>query len=219
MLNDCLDIQSLATVEQVLWGLANIAGDCDRFRQLIVDSPILEKLESIIKIENINIVQILCWLFGNMARNQERFSFKLFKNLFPGVCEFLKRDNLAEDALEDLAKFISVISVSTEDAKEELVRLNVLPYICSRLTFRLVKEETCITLLFRIVGNFVSSQRVHIVDYAINCGLIQLFLLYINNPSTNIVKEICWTLSNLAAGTSNHSKLIFSNPVLMAVLV
>lgn len=51
-----LDVKSLPIVEQAVWGIANIAGDCEEYRQMILRSDIMGKLGSAMQVNNIRIV-------------------------------------------------------------------------------------------------------------------------------------------------------------------
>ena len=55
----------------------------------------------------------------------------------------------------------------------------------------------------RIVGNIVSGDDVQ-TQAILDCGLLSILFDLIKSPKDTIRKEVCWSISNITAGTKSQ---------------
>jgi len=78
-------------VEQGIWALGNIAGDCHKFRQMALEQNALPVLVELLKTTTQeNIFKHGIWALSNLTRGRPLPKFELIKDALPVFTEALK---------------------------------------------------------------------------------------------------------------------------------
>ena len=72
-----------------------------------------------------------------------------------------------------------------------------------------------ISVALRIIGDFLSNKDNTFDDHIIDLGLITLLVSLSKNISKSLRKEAYWTLSNIAASSSENFRKLFEEPDLI----
>ncbi|CAD8087573.1 unnamed protein product [Paramecium sonneborni] len=202
-------------VELAIWGLSNIAGDNYKFRDLILKKGVLQPFMNLArKYQNqkSEIFKTLVWAITNLTQGQPAPNKIYNKDLLLILSEILIISE-DEEILTDTCLGLSYLSQD-----ENLIDILIQQRIIEKLILLLNSDkQSLIIYSLRTLGNILtgSEEQTNIV---INFGIIQAFEKLIKNKSQKIRREVCWSLSNIAAGTSYQVKQIIQNDSLLKSL-
>ncbi|KAL4430413.1 hypothetical protein ABPG74_013263 [Tetrahymena malaccensis] len=209
-----LENQITQIVELAMWGLGNIAGDNPKSRDVLLFKEIIPKLVKILNSvdqkKNLKeaFFQTFCWLISQLVRGKPSAQPQHISEILPIFREllFLNKRYLYPDILWGLSY------ITDED--ETVANLISDSPIFDKLT-ELIDLSFGFTInhpSIRIIANLASSSE-NITDKLINSGLIQHLIIHFleYNPEYTIIrKEVCWCLSNIAAGTLQQAKSLIT---------
>lgn len=215
-------------IDQAVWCLGNIAGDCEKFRDILIAHDILLLLVSNLKKFDFNtahtsIFNNLLWLGGNLLRGKSpapdaktiQVLFDLYKtyinvpdeecvnNCLWGLSYIVDCDCLINEFLESnmFVKIVDIINSYVDKSCNNILSKSA--DIC----------EYSMAPIVRILGHLVSNEN-HITDKVIQSGALNnlnvLFYKCIKRKAPRIRKEICWMISNITAGPEEHINFILS---------
>jgi len=196
-------------VEQVIWGLGNIAGDSSAFRDFILQQGGCKILIDYLMKESgseVSIKRVGAWALSNFCRGKPVPLFEFIKDVIPFFCAVIRQE-FDEEVLNDSLWGLSYLSDSNHD--ENLVPMDIIPVLMKYLenadSFRLI------TPCLRIIGNFtLGTQSKALIQIP---GLIPLLFKVINEQKKSTVRrEACWAISNLAAGSPEEIEVVFEDP-------
>ncbi|ORD94972.1 IMA2 [Enterospora canceri] len=217
-------------VDQSVWCLGNIAGDCEEFRDALIQMDVVEK--TIHKINkygtdqlNIKILRNLLWLLSNLNRGRNPSPEK--ENMQKSLLVF-EQFCLSQDAETVSTCFWGISYICDSDEELTTYILNSVmfrkmyellssftQYLQTQRGTKSIQTTICISAispLIRTVGNIVSGSDEQ-TEIVIKSGIIEMLpVIFYNFGSKKIArirKEICWTLSNISAGTVNQVRHLF----------
>jgi len=194
-------------LEQAVWVLGNIAGDGPKARDRVLRAEVLSPLLKCMK-ENpkTSLLRIATWTLSNLCDGQPR------PNLDVASVLVVLRDVLNNEDSEILSHSCWALSHLCDGPSphiEAVVQANV----CERLVqlldskfWRVVKPA------LRTIGNIVCAEDE--IDYTANiieCGAVPCLRELITHSNREIQKEACWTLSNIAAGTTDQIQKVLDS--------
>ncbi|KAL6122412.1 hypothetical protein NUSPORA_00542 [Nucleospora cyclopteri] len=222
---EMLGESSDSVVDQAVWCLGNIAGDCESFRDQIIGLNALQITVEKIKIyskKSIKIFRNLMWLLSNFNRGRTpapRFeemliSFKVFEEFcmfddpevvascFWGISYIVDVDNgLTNQILQ---------SMIIKRSHELLHSLHT--QLIHKGTTRLAKIcNQALSPIIRTIGNIVTGtdeQTQKILDFGLLEFFPDIFYKYESKRIPRIRKEICWTVANVTAGMPSQVQYI-----------
>ncbi|KAG0417375.1 Importin subunit alpha, partial [Dictyocoela roeselum] len=229
LLVDMLNDENPEIIDQGIWALGNIAGDNEISRDVIIDSDVLPRLVGLMQkiIGNQKYTKLLrnaTWLLSNLNRGRNpppaienmQLSLQILQKLI-----YVSDPETVNDAFWAL----SYISDADHRAIDMVLETDVLFKAMEYLKMAINGDDTGNFLacsIVRMVGNIVTGTNRH-ADKIIQLGFLDIFrelYLTFRDPKkiTKIKKEICWTISNIAAGTTEQIQAIFDKNLLPIVI-
>ncbi|CAK86092.1 unnamed protein product (macronuclear) [Paramecium tetraurelia] len=208
-------------IELGVWGLANIAGDNLKFRDMLLQNGVLQPFIHLAQIykgrqngnKNPNILKKLVWAFSNLVRGKsapKKIVIMILKNQFcidllSILCQILVGTE-DEEMLIDACWSLSYLSQD-----ENLIHILIKERVTQKLILLMQTENQKLVIpALRTVGNILTGNEEQ-TDAVLKLGAIQIFEKLLHNKTKAIQKEVCWSLSNIAAGNSNQVKQIIRN--------
>lgn len=231
-----------AIIDQSVWALGNIAGDNERMRDLVLQFGALPTIVHLIERykttqAHIKILRNLVWLLSNLSRGRNPPPPEEDLRMSYSVARELIHVNDA-DVVSDCAWCLSYIVDVNADLTQELIASDVLSRCYSLLhEFAVILRAKpgfvrtdsnsnsvlskigahAVCPIIRMLGN-MSTGTDDATEAVIQTGFPGLFkdifYLYDNRKLPRIRKEICWLLSNIAAGTDSQRLSIISSDLL-----
>ena len=206
-----VDIQELA-----LWGMGNIAAECQEYRNILISKGVLDLISRLVltvQSMGITLLKAAAWALSMLVYhpvNLTQFTFnsatKTAKTLLSYTDLEIKRDTL--NALDGLTK-------QPKDFFPILLEENLLPVIIDTLTFA---QNSIDFPVLNIIGNLTYSDNLYI-DHLLSLDVLSKMQPFICNPDAKIRKEVMWTLGNIAAGTVEQAKQVLLHSICQDALV
>jgi importin subunit alpha-6/7 len=227
-----------AIIDQSVWALGNIAGDCESMRDLIISAGALGIVINLIRKyynskDHIKLLRNLTWFLSNMNRGRNppptsenmKVTLAVIENLInlndpdvvsdcfwclsyivdadTNICDLLFQTKIMERKYQLLTALTNQVKSNEYDAK--------LSKICG----------FAICPIIRTIGNIVTGTDQH-TDNVINMNFLDFFVPifyhYDNKKLPRVRKEICWIISNIAAGTYNQIKQLMREDIVKLVI-
>lgn len=122
----------------------------------------------------------------------------------------------SEEALNDLLWALSYLSDGDETRIEQVMGTGVTSKLMA-----LLKESRCKinkAPLVRVLGNFACGND-NQTQSVLDAGLLDYVGFLLESSSSNVRKETCWILSNIAAGTPKQAGKLINNQDIMELVV
>ncbi len=206
--------------EQICWVIANIAGDSDEYRQILVANGACKPLNDILlnvslsdqSLVNSDKIKTCAWALSNLARGSTPASTFLSNHSFmTQLLQLLNHSNL--DVVFEIA-WVFVFLTAKDDDSIKLLLDNGLLGILLEVICRNDIVESIVIPIIRCLGN-ISSGQVQWIDqfFTYNNGAnVNFFFtkfLNIRSIPQPIIKETTWVLSNILAGNDYHRASIY----------
>ena len=218
-----LDDEYPQIVEQAIWGLGNIIGDSVELRQLVIKSNVINKLILILNMnKGRNIQKHIIWCLSNALRiKPKKESYVAMKNSVLALILAFKTYNDVEiktDCLFGVSEYCKpqLLSNFTEDEFLTNLRQFYQHIYSQNKAYEIIKPE--ISAIHKIVGNITNGDDFDTAKI-INQGFLRDLCLMLKIDDDMCKREICWILSNIAAGTSNQIGSLLNEPNLFDNLV
>ena len=188
------------TVEQAIWALGNIAGDGAECRDMVLSNGVVPKLMQHINSDKGNgFLQNLTWMMSNLCRNKPAPEIELIYPLIEPLKALVHWNDVKIQI--DASWALSYIT----DGKSDHIQA-----ICDNkgLVERLIEllatgEKSVTTPALRTIGNIITGTDDQ-TQFAIDNGIVKLFPGLLQSRYPQIVKEACWAISNIAAGSQSQ---------------
>ena len=223
LFEEILDDKYNQIVEQAIWGLGNIIGDSVDLRQLVVKSNILNKLIFILnQNRGMTIQKHIIWCLSNALRIRPRKEpFEMMKNPIVALILAFKAYNdpeIKRDCLFGISEFCksNFLTLFTDDQFMASLRQFYQLLYENNPDYNVIKTE--ISAIHKIVGNITNGDDFD-TDKIINQGFLKDLCVLLCIDDDMCKREICWILSNIAAGTACQIGSLLNEPNLFDNLV
>jgi len=117
-----LDSPHIEVVEQVIWGIGNIAGDSPAQRDRVLISGALEKFADVINKAQpgSSFLRNASWALSNLCRGRPQPDYAMVKKAVPTLIKILV-ENDKEDIITDVCWALSYLSDGGKDRLKDLV--------------------------------------------------------------------------------------------------
>lgn len=142
-------------VEQVIWGIGNIAGDSPNTRDCVLNSGALQKIALILNEAQpgTSFLRNASWALSNLCRGRPQPVYELVQGAVPTLIKVIvENDN--PDIITDICWALSYLSDGAKDHISDLLREDLL----KKLIVLLNHENVAITIpCLRTIGNIVTG--------------------------------------------------------------
>jgi importin subunit alpha-6/7 len=158
----------------------------------------------------------ITWTISNLCRGKPQPKLALVKNAIPALI-FIIMNSAVSGILIDALWALSYISDGEDERIDAIMKTN--KGISARLV-QLVSSGTATLMApaIRILGNFASGteEQTHAV---IDGGVFSIALDVLYSGNKKLRKEMCWLLSNIAAGTPKQITSLMNTKNLSETLI
>ncbi|KAI5165428.1 hypothetical protein NEIRO03_0377 [Nematocida sp. AWRm78] len=219
-----LYIDNLLLQDQAIWGISNIAGDCEEGRDHAIKAEAVDPMIYMINKEmdkediNIPLLRNLSWAISNLnrGRNPPPFIGHTEKCL-PVIIKLISTTDT--DIIVDAYWALSYMCDAGANQANMVISTGIVAECAEHLaayyktamkgdTMQLHLKEQMLSPIIRIFGNIATYDDEQ-TDYILSLGILGTLKGLINLPFENkkasrIKKEICWLVSNITAGTPDE---------------
>ena len=201
--------------EQAVWALGNIAGDSYQCRDQLLQQGVLVKLLPLTS-ENVkpSLRRNAVWTISNLCRGKPSAQFSAVSPAIPFLAELIKSSDT--QVVTDACWALSYIS----DGDNVRIQAILDAGVCERIVVNLMHQSTSVqTPALRVVGNIVTGddqQTQMVIDQHVLPRL--KFLLDSPNIKKAMKKEVCWTISNITAGSTNQIQAVMEADIFESLI-
>jgi hypothetical protein len=213
---DVSDYKSLSKtrqdlLEQAVWMLANVTGDCPAMRNTMLGMGMLD--DHLLRLVNVDcslsLATILAFALSNVVRFKANCSQETRIKCMRGAETLLTKfpNNMSPDLTLDAVWTIDyACSNSDEGVMDAMVNSQIVNWLGSWLS-----QPSLMACAVRIVGSFTSSHDVH-TEMMLTRGYAQQAFYQLSQTQANVQKEILWLLSNVTAGSQSQIDQVMALP-------
>merc|ERR1719460_2866805 len=202
------------TKEQVVWAMANIAGDSAKLRDLCLAAGALDALLGCL-VQHEGRTEMLkhaTWALSNCCRGKPRPMMEYIQKVLPYLVRLLGCSE--PEVLTDALWAVSYIADGDEAQIDMLIQSGVLGTVVQALG---CGNDDYGTPAIRVVGNIATGSHMQ-TQVILSCGALSHLPYFLHAKKSNLVKEACWLLSNVTAGTPDQIQAVIDAGLLSKVL-
>ncbi|KAJ6249142.1 importin alpha [Anaeramoeba flamelloides] len=188
-------------VEQAVWTLGNVVGDCKEFRDLVLNQPnCFKTIIGLFSIKHINmdIIKNIIWILSTMCSYKPRLEYSQTLELIPIFSRLINHQN--NGIIVDCLYGLQYISDGDSKNIKHILQQGCVPKLIGFLSHSSPKIQLP---TIKTIGNLLSGPNIY-TDHLLEEGLLINLKDLINSPRTDIKKCVCWALSNITAGNQNQ---------------
>ncbi len=197
-----LNSTKLEVQEQAVWALGNISGDCDEYRQMILQRNGFSVIVAFANqnMDKVGVIKNCIWCLSNLCRNPKRDASQ-FPYIQPhlGFLQRLLNCNMPEVVADACWAFCFLTEAKSEQKKEVLSYVNP-QYLLYLILYDDIRLQSP---ALRLAGNFVSGDQDD-TQVMLNAGLLRVLAVLLGKAQELQKKEVLWILSNITAGTTQQ---------------
>jgi importin subunit alpha-6/7 len=180
----------------VVWALANIAGDCADYRDRLLNAGVMEKILSLLDLPITYELETICiWLLSNLCRHKNPSpEFRIVKKCISYLIRFL--DSGKPEMVTNTCWALKYLADGPWYQIETLIDAG----ICNRLVTIINSGSESNTAGALLVCINIASGTSKQTQTLINCGIIPAISKLLDNSNDpSILKNIAFLISNIAA--------------------
>jgi len=159
----------IEVVEQVIWGIGNIAGDSSITRDSVINSGALDRIAIVLDnaLPGTSFMRNASWALSNLCRGRPQPQYHLVQRAIPSLIKVLV-ENDKEDIITDICWALSYLSDGSKDRIPDLLDRRLLVKLIKLMTH----ENVALAIpCLRTIGNIVTGDD-NETQLAIDCNLI-----------------------------------------------
>ncbi|KAI5424513.1 hypothetical protein KIW84_030627 [Lathyrus oleraceus] len=204
--------------EQAMWALSNIAGDSPSARDDVFNhgalSPLLSILWSPTCIAKSSTSKIATWTFSNFCIGKPLpILLQQVPPALPAIRELL---SMQDEGI--ILHGCLTLCCLTQKESIELNQAIIDANVCPRLLELLVHSKSKVFVpALRAIGNISTGNEVH-NKVLIDSGGLPVFNFLLKQSDTFILREVCWIISNIAGGPTDHVQAIIDADLISSLV-
>ena len=150
-----LSSQHVEVVEQVIWGLGNIAGDSATTRDSVLHSGALDQIAAVLEKAPVgsSFLRNASWALSNLCRGRPQPEYDLVRRAIPTLVKVLV-ENEKEEIITDICWALSYLSDGAKDRIQDLLDARLL----TKMIVLLGHQNVAIAIpSLRTIGNIVTG--------------------------------------------------------------
>nr|XP_053638287.1 uncharacterized protein LOC128692941 isoform X1 [Cherax quadricarinatus] len=203
--------------EQAAWALGNIAGDGQKYRNLLLREgilmPLLDTLRDVLRIP-VSLVRVSTWVLSNLLRYKE---YKMTPEERT-VCVTIINSLLTFPDNEvniDALWAASYIADADEQGLQSVVSA---PGMVNAMVQHLASDDKLrMVPALRVTGSIAASNDEH-TETVLEAGVVPIYAYLLKTGQHNTKKEAAWALSNITAGNHSQIQRVIDDGVLQVLL-
>ncbi|KAL5227877.1 hypothetical protein ABZP36_016142 [Zizania latifolia] len=206
---------SILVAEQCAWAIGNVAGEGAELRSKLLAQGALRPLTHLMLSNKGSTARTAAWALSNLIKGPDPKAANELIDI-DGVPNAIIRN--LEKADEELATEVAWVVVYLSALSERAISLIVRSSVPQLLIGRLLSSDNLQLLIpvLRGLGNLVAGDG-YMVDSLLTVGnnitgqALSGLIKCLKSDNRVLRKEASWALSNIAAGSFEHKKLIFAS--------
>jgi importin subunit alpha-1 len=220
-----LESPHVELVDQAVWALANIAGDCTELRDLVISCDCVQALCKVAKRhvarstdKNVTtLMENVTWAFSNMVRGKPQPDWEQVKDCLPILVGLMRTYPYNKTLLADACWALSHCSDDSDDEGKKIGVIVAAGAVEHLIACAKSSEKKIISPALRALGNIVTGNDEETQTVLDLKGMV-VFRELCSHPLKSIRKEACWSISNVAAGTKHQIQAILEHQVLQVLM-
>ncbi|KAK4432432.1 Importin subunit alpha-9 [Sesamum alatum] len=213
---------SLPVAEQCAWALGNVAGEEEELRNVLLSQGALQPLARMMLPNKGSTVRTAAWALSNLIKGPDpKAATDLIRidGVIDAILRHLKRGD--EELATEVAWVVVYLTALSNSATSMLAKSNLLQIIVDRLASS--NSLQLLIPLLRSLGNLVAgdsyiTNNVLVAGREITVNVIQALIKCLKSEHRVLKKESAWVLSNIAAGSVEHKKIIHSSEAVSVLM-
>lgn len=202
--------------EQALWAVANIAGDSAQLRDFVIENHGVDALMHLVaSIDHMEVTfaRTLAWAFSNMCRHKNPHApLQVLEVLSKGLAKLVQHQD--KQVRQDACWAVSYLTDGPDAQIQLAVDSGVLPFVLNMLR----ETDSMTAPALRVLGNMATGND-DLTQKVIELGTLQeIGPLTERAKSQTIVKECCWLVSNVIAGTQPQIQAVLDAGILPLII-
>jgi len=200
--------------EQAVWLIGNIAGDCIQLRDYLLLNQFMPLLSKNFQHKQMKMLQNLTWAISNLCRGKPAPSWEYVKDALPYIIRIIG-SQVKIEILSDACWALSYMSDGPNERIQTIVDYDVCKFVVKFLSIDYIKIQLP---SLRVIGNIATGTHEH-TDYILSLDVLPILKDLLESDQKILVKETCWTISNITAGTPIHIQRVMDSGLFTKLLV
>lgn len=210
----CLQHSAIDVQEQVIWALANIAGDSTKLRDYVLEFNVVQAMLQLI-VQNEGRVVMLrnaTWALSNMCRGKPAPPLEKIGMAIPYLARLIHCQD--SEVQSDALWALSYVASGNSESIDCVLHAQALPKVVELLS---TLDSSTLNPALRTVGNICTGSHQQTM-VALQCGVLNHLLPALQHAKPQIRKEAMWLLSNVTAGTSEQIQMVLDAGLMPEVI-
>ncbi|KAJ3438311.1 importin alpha [Anaeramoeba flamelloides] len=202
---------------QTIWTLANIAGDNMEFRDTVLeDEGIIKRIIKLMQEkEDINIIEYSIWFLTSLCKDSPHPPFELISECIPIFGKYLNSND--QDVIQLCCLGLNETSDGDDKNVNAVLELNCIPRLIEIL--KDTSDYNTQLYIVKLFGNLTSgSDYKQTQSVLAHSEVLILLQKLLKKSKRTLKKEICFTISNITAGTQPQISQVIETGLIEDIL-
>lgn len=192
--------------EQSAWCLGNIAGENSSYRNMIIDNGGVTKLIHCIRnFQSVTYLENCVWALSNICRGKPIVNIQKIYPALSLLAQIILSGKYPAVSVDSIWA-LSYVSEGGNEHIDAVIKLGIIHQLIQILDYG---SAQAIFPVLRVIGNISTGTEAH-TDVLLDHDALRVLDKYITCKKASVRKEVCWILSNIAAGNPSQVQKLLS---------